>query len=286
VTVRISATVPKTSTGWSSLFAAYDFAGNQRWLVRPGEFHSMHGFCSSPVLFKDKVIVNGDHDGDSYIVALGRKDGATLWKTMRENHTRSYCVPIIRELAGRTQMVLSGDKCVASFDPNDGARHWVIQGPTEQFVASLVYNANRDMLFLTGGFPELHVLGIRPDGKDDVTGTHIAWRSKKGVSYVPSPISIGDYFFIVSDGGIASCFEAATGKMLWQERLEGDHHASLVSADGLIYFLADTGKMTVVKAEPDFQIVARNDIDESTFASPAISEGQLFLRGEKQLFCI
>src|SRR5882672_452089 len=85
--------------------AAYDFAGNQQWLTRPGPFHSMHGFCSSPILFKDKIIVNGDHDGNSYIVALSRADGRTLWKTPRSNHTRSYCVPIIRQLAGRTQMV-------------------------------------------------------------------------------------------------------------------------------------------------------------------------------------
>ena len=94
--------------------AAYDFEGQPRWQVRPGPFASMHGFCSSPVLFKDNVIVNGDHDGDSYIAALRRADGTTLWKTPRQNQTRSYCAPMIRELAGRTQMILSGDKCVAS----------------------------------------------------------------------------------------------------------------------------------------------------------------------------
>src|SRR5438132_2628389 len=95
------------------LVAAYDFNGQQKWLVHPGPFASMHGFCSSPVLFKDKVIVNGDHDGDSYLVALDRATGRTLWKTPRENHTRSYCAPLIRDIAGRTQMVLTGDKCVA-----------------------------------------------------------------------------------------------------------------------------------------------------------------------------
>jgi hypothetical protein len=95
--------------------AAYDFDGKQRWVVRPGRFSSMHGFCSSPILHEDKVIVNGDHDGDSYLVALDRATGKTLWKIPRENKTRSYCVPLLRELAGRTQMILSGDKCVASY---------------------------------------------------------------------------------------------------------------------------------------------------------------------------
>src|SRR5436190_11448979 len=128
------------------LVAAYDFEGNQKWLVRPGGFYSMHGFCSSPILYKDKVIVNGDHDGDSYIVALDRKDGRTLWKTARQNKTRSYCVPIIRELSGRTQMILSGDKSVASYDPANGKLHWILHGRTEQFVASIVYNEPADLL--------------------------------------------------------------------------------------------------------------------------------------------
>jgi outer membrane protein assembly factor BamB len=268
------------------LVAAYDFAGQQKWLARPGPFSSMHGFCSSPVLFKDKVIVNGDHDGDSYLVALSRRDGHTLWKTPRQNHTRSYCVPIIRELDGRTQMILSGDKCVASYDPNNGSRHWLIDGPTEQFVASIVYNEKAGLLFMTGGFPDHHILAIKPDGRGNITKSDkIVWRTNKGVSYVPSPISAGDYFLVVSDSGVAHCFGAATGQLVWQERL-GEHHASLVSAGGLVYFLNDAGAMNVVKPGPEFVRIARNELGETTFASPAISQGQLFIRGDKHLYCI
>ena len=267
------------------LVAAYDFKGEQKWLVRPGPFASMHGFCSSPVLFKDKVIVNGDHDGDSYIVALDRETGKTLWKTPRENHTRSYCVPIIRELAGRTQMVLTGDKCVASYDPDNGKRHWTIDGPTEQFVASPVYSEKTGLIYITGGFPDHHILAIKPDGTGNVTQTHIVWRSIKGVSYVPSPIIAGDYFLVVSDQGFGTCFDAGSGKILWQERL-GEHHASLVSANGLVYFLSDEGMTTVVQPGPQFRLVAKNELGEKCFASPAISQGQIFLRGDKHLFCI
>jgi outer membrane protein assembly factor BamB len=265
--------------------AAYDFQGKQRWLVRPGEFRSMHGFCSSPILYRDKVIVNGDHDGDSYLVALSRTNGHTLWKTPRENHTRSYCAPLIRDLNGRMQMVLSGDKCVASYDPDTGVRHWVIDGPTEQFVASPVYSAEDDLLFITGGFPDHHILAIKPDGSGNVTKTHIVWRTTKGVAYVPSPIIEGAYFLVVSDSGVAHCLEARSGKLLWQERL-GEHHASLVSANGLVYFLSDDGVTTVVKPGPEFHQIARNDIGEKCFASPAISAGQIFLRGDRSLFCI
>jgi len=267
------------------LVAAFDFQGNRRWIVRPGPFASMHGFCSSPILYQDKVIVNGDHDGDSYIVALSRKDGSTLWKTPRENHTRSYCVPLIRELDGRAQMVLSGDKSVASYDPNNGQLHWIIDGPTEQFVASIVYNHKADLLFVTGGFPDHHILAVKPDGHGNVTKTKILWRTNRGVSYVPSPISVSDYFFVVSDSGVAHCFEAATGNLMWDERV-GSHHASLVSAEGLVYLLNDDGEMNVVKAGPKFQRVAKNRLGEKTFASPAISQGHIFLRGDKHLFCI
>jgi outer membrane protein assembly factor BamB len=105
------------------------------------------------------------------------------------------------------------------------------------------------------------------------------------VSYVPSPISVGNYFFVVSDSGVAHCFEAATGKLMWDERM-GEHHASLVSAEGMVYFLNDNGLMRVVKAAPKYECVATNDFAEKTFASPAISHGQLFVRGDKHLFCI
>jgi outer membrane protein assembly factor BamB len=267
------------------LVAAYDFAGNRKWAVHPGPFASIHGFCSSPILFKDKVIVNGDHDGDSYLVALDRQTGRTLWKTPRENRTRSYCVPLIRELGGRTQMVLSGDKCVASYDPNTGQRHWIIDGPTEQFVASPVYSEKTGLVYITGGFPDHHILAIRPDGTGNVTGTHIAWRTIKGAAYVPSPVIAGDYFLIASDQGFANCFEAASGKLLWQERI-GEHHASLVSANGLVYFLSDEGVMRIIRPGPTFELIAQNELGEPCFASPAVSGEQIFLRGNKHLFCI
>ncbi|HEY0455499.1 MAG TPA: PQQ-binding-like beta-propeller repeat protein [Verrucomicrobiae bacterium] len=266
--------------------AAYDFDGNQVWGVRPGPFASMHGYCSSPVLYKNEVIMNGDHDGQSYILALNREDGQTLWKTARKNHTRSYCVPLVRELAGKPQMVLSGDKSVASYDPDNGHLIWMMDGPTEQFVASIVYNAKADLLFMTGGFPDHHILAIKPDGQGDITHSDkIVWRTNKGVSYVPSPISEGDYFLVVSDSGVAHCFEAKTGAIMWQQRV-GIQHASLVSANGLVYFLNDEGSMRIVKPGRNYEELAKNELGEKTFASPAVSQGQIVIRGDKHLFCI
>jgi outer membrane protein assembly factor BamB len=270
--------------GDDMLVAAYDFAGHKRWLVRPGEFHSKHGYCSCPVLFEDKVIVNGDHDGDAYLVALARRSGETLWKTPRENKTRSYVTPIIRQIGGHPHLILSGSMSVASFDPRSGERWWVIDGPTEQFVASMVYNGR--LLFMTAGYPDHHILAIRPDGRGNVTDTHIAWRTTENTSYVPSPIVVGDYFLVVADNGIASCYEADTGQRLWKERIGRRYSASLVTAGGLVYFTSDDGATTVVRPGPEYDVVAVNDLEEPCFGSIAISGGQIFQRGEKHLFAI
>jgi outer membrane protein assembly factor BamB len=273
--------------GKNVVVAAYDLAGKQLWLKRPGVFSSVHGFCSTPVLYKDKVIVNCDHDGDGYIVALGREDGRELWRIDRPNKTRSYCTPIIRQAAGRTQMVLSGSKCVASYDPDTGRLIWIIDGPTDQFVASMVFSEKTGLFYITGGFPDHHILAIRPDGTGNVTNTHVVWHhhAPQGVAYVPSPIVAGDWLLVADDVGVAHAFDAKTGKIVWTQRF-GREHASLVSANGLVYFLNDKGVCNVVRPGAKFEVVATNDIGENTYASLAPSDGQIFLRGEKSLFCI
>ncbi|MCA9119520.1 MAG: PQQ-binding-like beta-propeller repeat protein [Planctomycetaceae bacterium] len=275
---------PRPITPGEMVVAAYDFDGQQKWLVKPGSFISAHGFCSSPVLYKDSVIINGDHDGDSYIVALDRKTGKTLWKVDRPHKTRSYVTPIIRDVAGRTQMVLSGSKHIASYDPATGKRHWEIDGPTEQFVASMVFDGN--LFFMSSGFPDYHVMGIRPDGTGDVTETHVAWHQTSAKCYVPSPVVLDGYLIVADDRGTANCFDAKTGEALWKERIGQHFSASLVHANGLAYLTADDGATTIVRPGPKLDIVAENSLGEYTFASPAISDGQIFIRGEKNLYCI
>jgi outer membrane protein assembly factor BamB len=272
--------------GTEMFVAAYDFAGEKLWEVRPGGFASKHGYCSCPVLWNGKVIVNGDHDGDAYIVALDQKTGETLWKTDRPNKTRSYCTPIFREINGKTQMILSGSLSVVSYDPDTGKQIWLIDGPTEQFVASLVYHEESNLLFLTCGFPQKHMLAIRPDGSGNVTKTHVAWRDIEGAAYVPSPAVVGDYFVLVADNGVASCFVAKTGERYWRERLPGGHSASLLSANGLAYFVSDEGIVSVVKPGKEFDVVAQTPLGEKVSASPAVYDNHLYLRGENHLYCI
>ena len=142
--------------------AAYNLEGEKLWEKRPGIFSSIHGYCSSPILWKDKLIINGDHDGNAYIVALNKETGDEIWKTPRPNKTRSYCTPLIRTIGGRNQLILSGSKSVASYDPDTGEQHWIIDGPTDQFVASLVYD--QKYLYMTCGFPTKHMMAIDPTG--------------------------------------------------------------------------------------------------------------------------
>jgi outer membrane protein assembly factor BamB len=263
-----------------AVVTCYDFAGNRLWQKTPGPFSSKHGFCSSPVLYKDSVIVNCDHDGDGYVVCLAAADGAERWRIDRPNKTRSYCAPLIVDAGGRKQLVMSGSKCVASYDPDTGKQHWMIDGPTEQFVSSLVYLDN--ILFLTAGFPTYHYVGIRPDG-------HIAWHheppAREG-AYVPSPIAAGRWFFAVSDEGWCSCFDARTGERKWLQRLGRHHSASPVLTEGRLYFTADNGDTYVVKASDRFEVICKNRLGEECYASPAIAQGQIFIRAAGHLYCI
>ncbi len=300
---------PRPITPGNVVVAAYDFAGDQKWITRVGEFISAHGFCSCPVLYsrsrlpggpssgagsasveevppgrRDLLIVNGDHDGESYLVALDSQTGDIVWKTPRANGIRSYVTPLIRTIDGRDQLVLSGSKHVAAFDPRDGSTLWTVNGPTEQFVASMVYDGAR--FFMACGFPDYHVLAIRPDGRGDVTDSHVAWHSTEARCYVPSPVVVNGYLLVANDDGQAHCYEAATGKHLWRERLGRHYSASLLTAGGYVYFLADDGSTKIVKPGPELEVVAENSLDEFTCASPALADGQLLIRTEKHLFCV
>lgn len=267
----------------------YDYDGKEVWRQSPGKLLSKHGFCSSPILYKDLVILNGDQDAQGYLVAYEKDTGKERWRIDRPNKTRSYCTPVIVEAAGKTQLVMSGSLCVASYDPATGKQHWILDGPTEQYVASLVLAEDR--LFLTTGFPEYHLMGIRPDGKGNITGTEfVAWHHAKltprEASYVPSPVANAGHFFVVSDQGFAGCYEARAGKRQWMEKLGRHHHASIVVAEDRLYIPADEGVIFVVKAGPKFEVIAKNDMQEQCFASPAIAQGNLFIRTVNHLYCI
>jgi outer membrane protein assembly factor BamB len=274
--------------------ACYDHKGNKRWHVSPGKLLSVHGFCSSPVLHRDLVILNGDQDAQGYLVALNRKTGQEVWRTDRPNRTRSYCVPLLIDCPKRKgvkQLVLSGSKCVTGYDADTGKLLWIHDGPTEQYVASLVLH--QGVLFLTTGYPEYHLMGIRPDGEGNITRTdkvlwHIPHKDNgaRGAAYVPSPLAHDGHFFVISDTGFLGCIEAQTGKRLWQKKLGRRHSASPILVEGHLIIPDDDGKVWIVPARPHFEVLACNDLGEEIYASPATAQGQLFLRTTSHLYCI
>jgi outer membrane protein assembly factor BamB len=272
--------------GVEVVIAAYDFSGKQLWLVRPGRFKSQWGFSHTPVLFEDKVIVVCYSKGENFVVAVSRADGHTIWKTTCENPTQSYSPPLIRKMAGRVQMIAPGNKAVTSYDPQTGKILWMVDGPSDDSVITPVYHEKADLVLSCSSWPNKMLVAIKPDGQGNVTSSKVVWKTAEGAPYVPSPIAVGDWFFTSAFAGKAAhCYEAATGKILWKEPM-GLHHASPVSANGLVYFLNDDGVTHVVRAGPKFDLVARNELGEKTYASPALSGNQIFLRGFKNLYCI
>ncbi len=275
---------PKMMTPGAMVVAAFDMQGKLLWQKRPTEFSSVHGFCTSPVIYEDLLIVNGDHDGQSSILALDRSTGDTVWKFPRVHQTRSYCTPIIRQAAGKDQMVFSGSKQVVSLNPRTGQEWWHVEGPTQQFVASMVYDG--DKFYLSAGFPDHFVMAIRPDGSGDVTGSHVAWSSTEAKCYVPSPVLADNQLFVADDRGTINCFATKDGTRVWRDRLGGHYSASLITAGGLVYCTADDGVVKLLRPGQELDVVSSNPLGESSFASPAVSDGRIYIRGEKHLFAI
>lgn len=271
--------------GQDIVVAAYDFTGKQIWVKRPGTFSSPHGYSCSPVIYKDKVIINGDSQGDSFVAALSGKDGQILWKVPHERPSHSFSTPIIRNIAGKTQMIFCGNREIASYNPDNGTKYWYVSGPSEDFCSSPVYNQKSGMVFVSSAWPVRDLVAIKADGSGDVTKSHVAWQTRKGAYYVPSPVITDDYLFTTMTTGEVHCLELTTGKTVWIKDM-GAQYSSPVLAGGLVYMPNDEGVITVIKPGPEFSPVAKNIMGEKMFASPAISNGKIYIRGFRNLWCI
>lgn len=272
--------------GEDVVVAAYNFAGNQVWLQRPGKFSSPHGFSCSPALFEDKVIINGNSKGDgTFLAALSKTDGEVIWKVVHENPAHSFCTPIFRDMAGKMQMIFGGNKQISSYNPDDGSQYWFVNGPSEDFCSSPVFNEKNGLVIMSSAWPQRILMAIKPDGSGDVTNSHVVWQTKEGAVYVPSPICTDDYLYTTMTNGKVYCIEVATGKIQWIEEW-GKQYSSPVLADDLLYMPNDEGVITVTKPGPVLKLISKNSIGERMNASPAISNGKIYLRGDKHLYCI
>ena len=263
---------------------SYDFNGKLQWSSQPLKFSGEHGYSYSPIFYKDLVILDCRQEGEAATIAFDKKSGAIRWKTEPKRQRISHIPPLLIN-DGREQLLVSGSDETASYDPATGKQLWWCKGPSDVSVAGLSYGS--DLLFVTSGYPNRSRMAIRTDGSGDVTETKVAWKMSRQATYVPSPVYHNGHFYSILDEGMMLCFDAKDGEPKWSERLGGRYRASLLLADGLIYATNDKGVTTIFRASPEgFQQVARNELNEFSYASHALSNGRLFIRTDKNLYVI
>jgi len=280
-------------------FAALNYAGEVVWINRDHKFYGQHGLGTALLLHAGILVMarDGSSDGEdkglgwqtawdkSYVLALDAKSGRQLWKTGRGLSRISHGTPVIWDDAGSPVVVSEAGDVVQGFNLKTGERLWSNEVIGEGKVPSTVIGDG--LVFTAGGWGgKESIQAFKLGGSGDLKESHLVWQQRKGMPKVPSMIYLKPHLFAITDGGIATCLKADTGDIVWQERVGGNFSASPLAAAGRIYFVGDNGETTVIDAGPEFRILARNPLGEKVQASPAISRGHLFIRTERNLFCI
>jgi outer membrane protein assembly factor BamB len=268
--------------------ACLDLEGKVLWRNRDLGYEPVHGNGGSPVLVDDLLVFSRDGARVREVVALEAATGKVRWKTTRPGAVPkgfSFCTPLVITVAGKKQVVSPGSGMVGAYDPATGKEIWRVRHNGYSVIPRPVHG--HGLVFVCTGYTTPSLLAIRPDGKGDVTATHVAWRHGRAVPHAPSPILVGDELYMVSDAGFASCLDARTGKVHWQRRLPGaGYSASPIYGAGHLYFQSEDGVGTVLEAGKSFRQLARNDMGERTLASYAVADGSIFLRGARRLYRI
>ncbi|MEJ2109333.1 MAG: PQQ-binding-like beta-propeller repeat protein [Acidobacteriota bacterium] len=267
---------------------ALDMNGHLLWSRHLGleyaPFTTRWGHGSSPTLYNDTILLLCDHTGDSYLLALDAKTGKERWKADRGMDHISHATPLVIRAGARDELIINSSERIDAYDPADGTLLWYADKWRQTPVPTPVFH--NGLLFMSRGYRNSDFLAIRPGGKGDVTSENILWRTSGGASYVPSILYYRDLLYVTNEVGIVTCAEASTGKTVWKKRLGGIFFASPVAGDGKVYLVGETGETFVLKAGREPVILSTNSLDERILASPAISQGRLFLRSDGSLFCI
>ena len=265
--------------------AALDARGEILWKSRNLRYVEQYGPGSTPAIADDLLLISCDGTDTQFVAALDKNDGTVRWKTLREDGDMAYSTPLVIDAAGRRQVISTGGNVAVSYELTTGEKLWWIryigfsQVPRPLFVHGLVYLVNPAL-----GRPELYA--IRPDGRGDVTKSHVVWKWERGVPITPSPLIVGREIYFVSDGGVLTCLDARDGTLHWRERLGGNFSASPAFADGRIFLLDEDGKTTVIKPGQRFDKLAENRLDGRTLASMAIAGRSLLIRSDTHLYRI
>jgi outer membrane protein assembly factor BamB len=260
--------------------------GEVLWRNQELKYAPVHGNGGSPVLVDGLVVVSCDGGDQQFVAALDQEAGTIRWRTPRSTKPDrgfSFGTPLVIQNDGEKQIVCPGSDAVVAYEPATGREIWKVNYPGGYSVVPRPV-FGRGLLFVCTGYDSPMVLAIRPQGAaGDVTKTHVAWRLTKSAPHNPSPLLVADALYIVSDKGVATCLDAATGKQRWQERMGGDFSASPLFADGKIYLQSEAGEGIVLKPGPTFEELARNALREKSLASYAVGDGALFIRLERHL---
>jgi outer membrane protein assembly factor BamB len=270
---------------------ALDLKGNVKWEKDLGDMNIKMGFgeAASPALHGDRLVVNWDHEGESFIVALDKRTGKEIWRVPREEKT-SWSTPLVVEHAGRAQVITSATSRVRSYDLATGELVWQASGMTANAIPTPVHADG--IVYLTSGFRGNALMAVKlADAKGDITSAPaVIWRYDRDTPYVPSPLLYGGaLYFLKSNSGVLSAFDAKTGTRLYgEQRLEGvaNVYASPIGAGGRIYVAGRDGAVAVVQQGPEFKLLGTNRLDDGFDASPVAVGDELYLRGRKFLYRI
>ncbi|MCB1229939.1 MAG: PQQ-binding-like beta-propeller repeat protein [Verrucomicrobiae bacterium] len=274
------------------------------WQRRDLTTSHWRGPASSVALWKDEVILTQEGADQQYHVALDKQTGKTRWRRDRSTDygdvdpktgrpansgdmRKAFSTPIFIEIGGTTQMISSGAKACWAYDPETGEELWSVHYSEHSVSSRPVYSKELGLIFLNTGLGKAQVWAIRADAdaRGEISETHKVWEMIKRTPKRSSPVLVGDLLFWANDG-VISCIDAKTGEPHWQERAGGEYSASLISDGKNVYFFDEDGLCTIAKAAPDFEVVAENHLAEGCMASPAVSDGSLFIRTKTHLYRI
>lgn len=269
--------------------AALDLSGEVLWTQTSLKYHPVHGNGASPILYKGLLIFSCDGASDPFLAALDANSGEVKWKTPRNTHARSkfsFATPLVIQANGRDELISPTSGFVGSYDPLTGKEFWRVRyGEGYSVIPRPVFA--HGLLFLSSGYDRPAFYAIRPEGASgDATDTHIAWKTTRSAPNTPSAIVVEGEVYMVSDGGVATCMDAKTGKVHWNERLGGDFSASPIAAEGLIYFQNEAGLGTVIQAGKEYKLLSKNDLAERSLASYAAEDNAIYIRTASHLWKI
>lgn len=280
--------------------ACYDTKGKLLWkqdlgVLNPGLWDdktSSWGHASSPVIYRDLVIVQADGHAQSFIAAFNLKDGKQAWRVER-NEITSWTTPTIYEGKNRVELIANGGRYIRGYDPLTGKELWRFADNETQVKMQAPQIAG-DLIYITGGYPAGRAMyAFRPGAAGDISlkpgeekNAFLAWSSSKGSPYTPTPIVYGDLFYVLADNGVLSAYVAKTGELVYQQRLPSSFSASPVAADGKLYLSSEDGDVFVVKAGRQYELLSTNVMGQPLMATPALSEGMLIVRGQDGIYAL